>query len=201
MTSVLKNKETLNNCPQIPISIGNERVLAVIDTVSKISPVKEKMYHKSRSEDMESLELGLQNAVLVSAIGNKTKRIRLQAMKQNHIDDIVLDHIFLMSHQLITQAPFGVEFCRMNSVIINFPEQCFTMERDGKIYRHHFAYANNVRTIRTGDLGPTTEQTDTDSMQVAADPITNRATADYPTQSLRTEASNEVDVLRRSEQG
>jgi len=66
-------------------------------------------------------------------------------------------------------------------------------------YRKHFAYANNVRTIRIGDLGPTTEQTDTDSMQVAADPITNRATADYPTQSLRTEASNEVDVLRRSE--
>jgi len=41
-----------------------------------------------------------------------------------------------------------------------------------------------------------TEQTD--SMQVAADPITNRATADYPTQSRRTEAGNEVDVLRRS---
>jgi len=101
----------------------------VTDTVSQISLVKEKMYHKLRSEDMESLELGVQNAVFVSAFGNKTKRIRLQAMKQIRINDIVLDHIFLMSHQLMTH----VDFCRMNSVIINFPEQCFTMERDGKI--------------------------------------------------------------------
>jgi hypothetical protein len=54
-------------------------------------------------------------------------------MKQILIDDIVLDHVFLMTHQLITQALLGVDFCRMNSVIINFPEQCFTMERDGKI--------------------------------------------------------------------
>ena len=148
---------------------------------------------------MESLELGVQNAVLVSAFGNKTKRIRLQAMKQIRIDDTVLDHIFLISHQLITDAPLCVDFCRMNCVIINFPEQCFTMERDGKIQRHHFAYANNVRTIRRGDLGPSDYRTDTDSTQVTAGPITNRTTADYLTQSLRTEASNEVDVLRRSE--
>jgi hypothetical protein len=25
----------------------------------------------------------------------------------------------------------GVDFCRMNNIIITFPEQCFTMERDG----------------------------------------------------------------------
>jgi len=53
------NKEKLNICPQIPISLGNERVFAVIDTVSQISLVKEKMYHRLRSEDMESLELGV----------------------------------------------------------------------------------------------------------------------------------------------
>jgi len=153
------NKEMLNNCPQIPISIGNERVFAVIDTVSQISLAKEKMIHKLRSKDMKNLELGVQNAVLFSAFGNKTKRIRLQAMKQIRIDDIVLDHIFLMSHQLITQAPLGVDFCRMNSVIINFPEQCFTMERDGKIEKHHFACANNVRTLRTSDISPSDYRT------------------------------------------
>jgi hypothetical protein len=53
--------------------------------------------------------------------------------------------------------------------------------------------------VREISVRLTTEQTDTDSMQVAADPITNRATVDYPTQSLRKEANHEVDVLRRSE--
>ena len=68
---------------------------------------------------------------------------------------MVLDHNFLISPQLLTQALLGVDFCRMNNVIINFPEQCFTMERDGKVSRHQFVYANNVRSIGTGDLGPT----------------------------------------------
>lgn len=51
-----------------------------------------------------------------------TKRIRVQEMMQIRIDDIVLDHIFLMSPQFRPQALFGVDFCRMNSVIINFFE-------------------------------------------------------------------------------
>jgi len=55
------------------------------------------------------------------------------------IGDIVADHIFLMSPQLLTQALLGVDFCQMNIIIINFPEQCFTIERDGKVSRHHFA--------------------------------------------------------------
>ena len=79
---------------------------------------------------MESLELGLRNAVLV-AFGNETKRIRVQEMMQIRTDDMVLDHIFLILLKLLTQAPLGVDFCGMNSVIINFPEQCLTMERDG----------------------------------------------------------------------
>jgi len=40
----------------------------------------EEIYHKLRSEGVESLELGLQNALLVFAFGNKTKRIRVPAM-------------------------------------------------------------------------------------------------------------------------
>ena len=102
------------------------------------------MYHKLRSEGVESLELGLQNALLVFAYGNKTGRIRVQGMMQIHIDDMVLDYIFLILPQLLTQAPLGIDFCRMNNIIINFPEPCFTMERDGKVSRHQFAYAYNV---------------------------------------------------------
>jgi hypothetical protein len=48
------------------------------------------------------------------------------------IDNIVLDHIFLISPQLLTQALLGVEFSRKNNIVIAFPEQCLTMERDGK---------------------------------------------------------------------
>jgi hypothetical protein len=102
-----------------------------------------------------ALELGVQNAVLVSAFGNKTRRIRAQAMLPIRIGDIVVDHIFLILPQLFSQALFGVDFCQMNNIIINFPKQCFTVERDGKVSINHFAYDNNVRSIGIADLDPT----------------------------------------------
>jgi hypothetical protein len=90
------NKEKLNICPRVPICIGNQHIPAVIDTGSQISLLAEELYYKLRSEGVEGLELGVQNAVLVSAFGNKTKRIRVQAMMPIRIDDIVVDHIFLI---------------------------------------------------------------------------------------------------------
>ena len=124
------NKERLNSCPRVPICIGNRHILAVIDTGSQISLLTEELYYKLRREGMEGLELGVQNAVLVSVFGNKTKRIRVQTMMQICIDDIAVDHIFLISPQLLTQALLGVDFCRMNNIIFNFPEQCFTVEME-----------------------------------------------------------------------
>ena len=85
---------------------------------------------------METLELELRNAILVIAFGNKTKRIRVQEMMQIRTDGMVLDHIFLILPKLLTQALLGVDFCRMNDVITNFPGQYFTMERDGNVSGH-----------------------------------------------------------------
>jgi len=133
------NEEKLNSCPSVHICIGNQRIPAVIDRGRQIGLLSEELYHELRSEGVEGLELGVQNAVLVSAFGNKSKRIRVQAMMPICIDDIVMDHIFLISPQLLTQALLGADFCRMNNIIINFPEQYFTVERDGKVSRHHFA--------------------------------------------------------------
>jgi hypothetical protein len=89
----------------------------------------------------------------------------------------------------------------MNNIIINFPEQCFTMERDGKVSRYHFAYDSNIQSIGIGDLGPVDNSTKTDieSMQIAANSMTNRATADYPRYNLQSGAVSEVDVVPCSE--
>jgi len=70
------NEEKLNSCPRVPVCIGNQHIPAVIDTGSQVSLLTEDLYHKLRSEGVEALELGVQNAVLVSAFGNKTRRIR-----------------------------------------------------------------------------------------------------------------------------
>jgi hypothetical protein len=115
------NVEKLNSCPMVRICIGNQRISAVIDTGSQISLLSEELYLELRSEGVEGLELGVQNAVLVSAFGNKSKRIRVQAMIPIRIDDIVMDHIFLISPQLLTQALLGVDFCRMINIITVIP--------------------------------------------------------------------------------
>jgi hypothetical protein len=75
-----------------------------MDIGSQISLLTEEMYHKLISEGMESLGLGVQSAVLVSAFGNKTKSIRMKAIMQIRVNEIVLDDIFPISPQLLTQA-------------------------------------------------------------------------------------------------
>ena len=109
--------------------IGSQSILAVIDMGSQISLLSEELYYKSKSEGVKSLELGEQNAVLISAFGNKSKRIRMQAMMPVDIDGMMMDHIFLISPQLLTQAILGVDFCRRNNIVIHFPEQYLTKER------------------------------------------------------------------------
>jgi len=91
-----------------------------MDTGSQISLLTEEMHENLISEGLVSLELGVQSAVLVSAFGNKTKNIRVKAMMQ-----IRVDKIFLLSPQLLTQALLGVDFCRMNNVVIDFTTLCF----------------------------------------------------------------------------
>jgi len=117
------NEERLNSFPRVPICVGNQYIPAVIDTGNQISLMNEGLDHNLRSESVEGLELEVQKAVLVSAFGNKTKLIRVQAMMLIRFDDI--GWIFLTSLQVLTQALLGVDFCRMSKVIINFPEKCF----------------------------------------------------------------------------
>jgi hypothetical protein len=161
----------------------------------------EELYHKLKSEGVKGLELGMQNAVLVSAFGSKTKRIRMQAMLPIWIGNILLDHIFLISPQLLDQALPGVDFCRRNNIVIDFPEQCLTMERDGKVSRHYLAYDNNVRPRSTSDPSPGDRDPNTTikSEQGTAELNTDRATADYTSHKLRKEIADEIDVVRHSE--
>jgi hypothetical protein len=117
----------------------------------------EELYHKLKSEDVKGLGLGVQIAVLVSAFGSKTKRIRTLAMLPICIDNIVLDHIFLTSPQLLSQALLGADFCRLNNIVIDFPEECLTM--DGKVSKHYLAYDDNVRPKTTSNPGPADRNT------------------------------------------
>ena len=66
------------------------------------------------------------------------------------------------------------------------------MERDGKVSRHLMAYANSVRSVDTGDLGSTDHRKNIgiQYLQVVVESMTNRATADYSTYSLRRGAGN-----------
>jgi len=57
-------------------------------------------------------------------------------MMQIRTDGMVLEYIFLILPKLLTQALLAADFCRTTDVIINLPEQYFTMERDGNVSAH-----------------------------------------------------------------
>jgi hypothetical protein len=72
---------------------------------------------------MKSLELPAQNAVLQSAFTGRYQQVRKQAMIEVLSGSVRIDQIFLISSKLITSILLGVDFCKENGVILNFPER------------------------------------------------------------------------------
>ena len=62
----------------------------------------------------------IQNAVLVSAFGNRNRRIKKQAMLEVPIQEYVPDNVFLVSDQLVAPLILGTDYLLSSNVVMNF---------------------------------------------------------------------------------
>ena len=91
----------MKNCPYTDIKIGNGNVKVVIDTGFEISSVTEDLYVNLQSQGLEMLELKFQSTVLVTAFGSMSWGIKKQVYIPLYNDDNCLEHVFLVSGQLL----------------------------------------------------------------------------------------------------
>jgi hypothetical protein len=79
--------------------------------------------------------------VLTSAFGNKSSRIKVQALITFPLGEESLYHVSLISSRLTSQILLGADFLYHHKFSIDFKEECLIRcdpEDEGKVYRYPF---------------------------------------------------------------
>jgi hypothetical protein len=79
--------------------------------------------------------------VLTSAFGNKSSRIKVQALITFQLGEESFDRVFLISSQLTSQILLGADFLYHHKFSIDFKEECLIRcdpEDEGKVFRYPF---------------------------------------------------------------
>ena len=114
------NKDNIETCPQINFLVGKQQCQGIIDTGCQTSIISEDMFIELISKGVPSLQLPAQHVMLVSAFGGKSKRIRRQVMLELKFGNNHIDHVFLISEQLVTPILVGLNFCIDQGLVIDF---------------------------------------------------------------------------------
>jgi hypothetical protein len=90
--------------------------------------------------------------MLVSAFGGKSKRIRKQVMLELKFENKRIDHVFLISGQLVTPILLGLNFCTEQGLVIDFSRKKFALNVDGEALELDFASATKAHNAsKVGD--------------------------------------------------
>jgi hypothetical protein len=134
----------VNNCPHIDISVGDTVVNCIVDTGAQASILSERVYNDLVTAGVEILVLPIQNVVLISAFGSKTKRIKNQAFLEFKLGKDVFEHVLLISSQLAADVILGSDFCSLHGFILNFSSKRIEYAREGQV--RTVAFNQNVET-------------------------------------------------------
>ena len=133
------NEANLNNCPRVEVRFGDQAVDCYIDSGSEVSVISEKLYNKLVLKGLPTYEIGINNAVLITAFGNRTKRLKKQVYLEFAIGQDVFENVFLVSPQLIGSVIIGCDFARDCGLIIDFNAECIKYKRDGILRKQGFS--------------------------------------------------------------
>jgi hypothetical protein len=139
-------EEKLQECPRITIKIGEEEVSAILDTGCELTIMDKNLCDKIKQRQNKYLELPAQHLLLVSTFNDKSWRVKRQIILPVKLGTVSIDHVFLVSPQLLTSVILGTDFFINTSAIINFPERCAVFQVDNET-RHSFDVVNNNSAI------------------------------------------------------
>jgi hypothetical protein len=105
-------EEKFQECARITIKIGEKEVSAILDTGCELTIMNENLCEqiKQRGNKYEYLELPGQHLTLVSAFNDKSRQIKRQISLPVKLGTVTIDHVFLVSPQLLTSAIHGIDF-------------------------------------------------------------------------------------------
>lgn len=112
------NKNNLQGCSHVRVIIGNHEMAAILDCESQTSFITEGLYNKLISNKLRvsKCQYGM---LFVSAFGNRTRRIKNQAMLEVKIQDYVFDRLFVSSAAIVAPLIFGIDYLVPGNVVMN----------------------------------------------------------------------------------
>jgi hypothetical protein len=98
---------------------------------------------------LDILVLPVENVVLVTAFGRKSKRIRQQAPINFTVRHDSFESVFLISSQLTIESIFGCQFLMEYGVRINFDSGTFSYVRKGILKEQAFSTKVGLPAVRS----------------------------------------------------
>jgi hypothetical protein len=101
--------------------------------------------------------LPVENVVLVTAFGKRSKRIRHQALIGFSVESDVFEGVFMVSSQLTNGAIIGCQFLKEYGVSINFGRGTLSYLRGGVLREQAFATKVRLQKVISDDRRVTGE--------------------------------------------
>jgi hypothetical protein len=133
------NEANLNYCLHVEVRFGDQVVDYYSDTGSEVSVISEKLYDQLVLEGIPTYEIGINNAVLITAFGKRTEWLKKQEYLEFAIGQDVFRNVFLVSPQLIGSVIIGCDFARDCGLIIDFNDECVSYKQDGILRKCGFS--------------------------------------------------------------
>jgi predicted aspartyl protease len=126
------NENNFYGCPHVQLDVGEERLIAILDTGAEISLVPERIFEDLLAKGVRAPQLPVVNGALITAFGSRTKRIKRQTLIEFERDGFSYEQVFMIAPNLVPDAILGINFLKENNVVINLTEGSFK-KREGMV--------------------------------------------------------------------
>jgi hypothetical protein len=184
--------------PILEIKINTKFVVnAIIDSGSEVNLISQEIYERLTQAGNAIPVLPVENVVLVTAFGKKSKRIRLQAFLEFKLGDDVFEEVFMVSPRLSNDAILGCQFFKEFGITIDFKNESISYVRGGAMRYHEFTTKGTLQNDSEKNVSGTVREIVLSSTS-SADQRTQVPVADC-NDPLKTRAVNSCLALQPSQ--
>jgi hypothetical protein len=113
--------------------------------------LSESIYEQLLKVGVEVPELPLENVVLVTAFGKRSKRIRRQALIEFTIGNDLFEGVFMITPQLPNEAIISCQLLKEYGISLNFAKENFSYAREGELREHLFNQQSGLQKVASND--------------------------------------------------
>jgi hypothetical protein len=150
------NERRFQRCPHVKLHIEGHPVIAVVDSGSEATILAQELFDKLENSNTKMLQIPITGAVLISAWGNRTKKIKTQALIPFEMSGGCFEHNCIIAPGMIADCILGADFLEKFEVTISFKHQCmYTKDENGS--RQHLFLSEDMSKIDLQEETPLQE--------------------------------------------